>query len=541
MTAIFELPYEELFYQIACQCCQDGKISSDEFKLLKRLSDAFKIDKDRANDLANNAIKAYKNGKISDSTKFSPTELYQATLLKFTSDGVLDGDEDAILQLFKTTLGANPEKFSAITSSKTASTKKLRLKPLVCGNCKGLVPLLHNEWINCPYCSKKVHIPAIYLDAMAARESINRKMSRVVELKDVVGKFPSDFENLLSYFSDKLIFLFFLIFLGVFHYYLDFFSIYPLSLIYRYFFKANFADVVSPFFIALLRALILYILLAVPFALVYRARRKIFVLEELQFSLAASPPAIPGGPALCNNCGAALGIKHDKHLVICGYCETENLVNLPDGWMDKARINHKSISCDLNQALENYSKETGLLFESLLCLGILFLLYGFIVGGINASAQKANWLPVYSEKSNHRELITREGGREPQPKFDDWNLVTLSYSLGAGGSTSLFFPMKAGEKIEVEWKPDKKNYQVKMEKNPYLKGWKLPNKLFARLILAGVFDSSGRKVWESIESKGLEVGLAESFKAPVSGIYALRIIFPKPYDSFYLKISRRND
>jgi DNA-directed RNA polymerase subunit RPC12/RpoP len=50
---------------------------------------------------------------------------------------------------------------------------------------------------------------------------------------------------------------------------------------------------------------------------------------RLQTELAAQPPAHPGGPSLCRECGAALTVSDDALGVRCDYCGADNLVALP--------------------------------------------------------------------------------------------------------------------------------------------------------------------------------------------------------------------
>jgi len=57
---------------------------------------------------------------------------------------------------------------------------------------------------------------------------------------------------------------------------------------------------------------------------------------KLQANLAAKPPERPGFPSTCRECGAALDVAPGKLGVRCPYCGSDNLVALPDAWVERA-------------------------------------------------------------------------------------------------------------------------------------------------------------------------------------------------------------
>lgn len=63
------------------------------------------------------------------------------------------------------------------------------------------------------------------------------------------------------------------------------------------------------------------------------ARRRIVSRRRLQAALAAKPPARPGGPAGCRQCGAPLDVGPGALGVRCPYCRADNLVALPRAWV----------------------------------------------------------------------------------------------------------------------------------------------------------------------------------------------------------------
>jgi hypothetical protein len=57
---------------------------------------------------------------------------------------------------------------------------------------------------------------------------------------------------------------------------------------------------------------------------------------KLQAGLAAKPPERPGFPSTCRQCGAALDVAPGQLGVRCAYCGSDNLVALPDSWIERA-------------------------------------------------------------------------------------------------------------------------------------------------------------------------------------------------------------
>ena len=64
------------------------------------------------------------------------------------------------------------------------------------------------------------------------------------------------------------------------------------------------------------------------------ARRSAKSLRFLHAGLAAKSPSRAGGPAECRTCGAPLFARSSDLSVNCPYCRTDNLVRIPDEWVD---------------------------------------------------------------------------------------------------------------------------------------------------------------------------------------------------------------
>lgn len=529
---------ERLFRQISLYFCHDGKITSEEFSILRKLAQKLKLDKNKANQIANEAIKLYKKGEIDKARKDSPDFIYQNLLLGFASDGILDAGEDDLLQGIKSTIGAKAENFKKMGA---AGDKPVRLKPLVCKNCKGLFPLSHKEWIECPYCGEKNHIPRSYIDAIAARKLLTRHKSKIHEIRDSVGHVPTTFEYVISNFSDYLIFfLFFLVFIFTQHI-LNMVLFYPMALYYRHSLGLNFFDHASPALLAFTKMAVLYILLAIPFAWIYKLKRKVAVLGPLQMSLAAGPPKIPGGPATCNNCGGALEITATSHLVSCPYCETENLVNLPDKWLSTTKSRLADARQTFAQTLHNYKKETGRLKETLVCLFILFIVFGVILTGFYKLNLSNVFLPpATSDKASRDDLIPFKL-LKAKKEFAKWNKLSLYYAKRNRDFVELFFLMKAGEKIAVQWKPDMEYYRGLQEKRYYMRDIPVPDRLKTEFFLTFDYTPSAQTEMKKIATRIMPPEKEFIFTANVAGYHHLRFHFPEHLNKFYTKITRQND
>ncbi|MBU1109846.1 MAG: hypothetical protein KKB51_24405 [Candidatus Riflebacteria bacterium] len=530
------LSVEELFFQISLECCVDGKVSADEFKLLRKVSELLGINKEKANEIANRAASLFKKGELQAARKSNPDFLYRDLLIKLSTDGVLDAEEDSVLQSLKDILGCDVKNFQKLECGD--DQKKIRLKPLLCSNCKGLLPLEKKEWISCPYCAKKNSIPVSYLDAIATRASLNRHKSKLHEIRDVVGSIPTYFESVIAYFPDSLVFFLFVLFLVFFQSYLNMLLFYPVALYYEKYLLKSFFDFASPTMLAVMKASVLYVLISIPFAFIYRTKRKVAVLWPLQVSMAAGPPVIPGGPATCNNCGAGLVIKHDSHIVSCNYCETENLVGLPENWLRTARSRLSGVQKSSTEVIQNFKKETGRLYETLICLAVLFVIYGFILNAFYADARSNNFLPQITGDEAQSKVIYTDRAVMPSLKFGEWVQLNLSYAGTSREFADLFFFMNAGEKVEVSWKPDSQYYKELQQKKYYLKDLPGPDRIDCEFFQTFSYKRSGQTEMENKQALVMRSEENYELKAEISGYHNLRFNFSENLSQFYIKISK---
>src|SRR5689334_9469916 len=81
---------------------------------------------------------------------------------------------------------------------------------------------------------------------------------------------------------------------------------------------------------------------------------------NLGAAFAASPPATPGEPPNCRQCGAPLSVQPDDVLVRCIYCEAESLVRLDDRHLKTLRTRVTSAEASLAQAMNALTKHAKL-------------------------------------------------------------------------------------------------------------------------------------------------------------------------------------
>lgn len=527
---------EDLFGQICEACCSDGRVSADEFKLLQKVSHLLALDKDQANQLANNAIARYKAGELDKSPCSSSEAIYQNLLLKLSEDGIIDAEEDETLQSLKQLLGCDVNNFQKIDGEER--TRKIRLKPLICVNCKGLLPLAKSEWVECPYCCHKNSIPRSYHDAVAVRASLQRHKSKLHEVRAAVGHVPTWFESVIANFSDYLIFFLFFLFLLFFQYYLNAIIFYPLVWYYEKYCLQNFFDFASPVTMAFVKAGVLYAILALPFAYIYRLKRKLAVLGPLQISLAAGAPVVPGGPSLCNNCGAGLVVEKNSQVVSCAYCETENIVGLPENWLKTARSRLAGTQKSSTAAFANYKKESGRFYETLASLAGLFVVFGIILASFYWVQRSDHFLPVPSPDQKHRQFVFPDKFAKEPFEFGKWVDIGFGYAPTSRNFVDLFVFLHAGDKLEVVWKPDLEYYRKKQEEAYYLRDVPVADRMDLEFYQTFCWRGSGNPAMKKLTRRMLMAGNSSEFVAEIGGYHNLRCYFPEYLKSFHLKIDR---
>jgi hypothetical protein len=94
-------------------------------------------------------------------------------------------------------------------------------------------------------------------------------------------------------------------------------------------------------------------------------------------AFAASPPAAPGEPPNCRQCGAPLSVQPDDVLVRCIYCEAESIVRFDDVQMETLRTRVASAQASLAEAMNALNKHAKL--ASLETRGRTYVIAGLLV------------------------------------------------------------------------------------------------------------------------------------------------------------------
>jgi hypothetical protein len=94
-------------------------------------------------------------------------------------------------------------------------------------------------------------------------------------------------------------------------------------------------------------------------------------------AFAATPPATPGAPPNCRQCGAPLSVHPDDVVVRCIYCEAESIVRLDKAAMESLRTRVASARSSLAQAMSALAKHSKL--AGLETRGRTYIIAGLLV------------------------------------------------------------------------------------------------------------------------------------------------------------------
>ncbi|MFC1744287.1 hypothetical protein ACFL35_09840 [Candidatus Riflebacteria bacterium] len=354
------------------------------------------------------------------------------------------------------------------------STKKL---PLDCPDCGSPIPLKGAEWTECPYCQKKVRVPDDYAEVVISQQLIQENKQEALEFMADIGKPPGTFGRLIARIP-IILYVFFLSFYG-----------YSLKLVCNSIFFENFLryyefslhlnpyDAAYPWQLTLFDFGPFFLMLAAPISVIYYLRIKLDSLHHLHFILAASPPALEGGPLTCRNCGAPLDVPDDVPGVLCTYCSTENLVSLPSDWVDSnVREAHSTIE-DLNNAIEVYNENTSSYLRIIFYLFAIFTFFALFYfmdyrylraktyPGTYRKALRNRKQLLTSDEKNHINIpLNRTLKRKDVKKIADQYFVPLAYreKLKIALKRDYRIPIrKLQAKIDAAEKKERKEYARK--------------------------------------------------------------------------------
>lgn len=302
---------------------------------------------------------------------------------------------------------------SELAAAPAVAPTPLKVEPLVCGQCDGPVPIVDEAETTCPYCRSVVAIPP---EHHALRQATHASEADLAEAQAQYAKLGAPPGPLLRAWSGAadgaLSFLgaalrvFLKIWVGLLQIVFEALKniddlrillvvlALPLIALYGVLWATGMAlrlmapvfgvDVIDRLTITggfLVLGCVLYVLFPIPIALRNYADAWAGVRRRLQTCLAARPPRVAGGPALCRRCGAALVVPQRALGVRCVYCQADNLVAMPARWVaDVERASadlHEQVSTALEEEAETRrSARRG----AVGLLGITLLLPGLTAG-----------------------------------------------------------------------------------------------------------------------------------------------------------------
>lgn len=244
---------------------------------------------------------------------------------------------------------------------------KPTLVPLQCAACGGRVPLVAGDATPCPSCGATVEIPSEYRelrDSERQLDDVRREAHRIAVALAHVPPWPVRMLAMFDHWAFIGFGLAFWITAGV-----------TIGVLLPPLFGARFGVSTVDVLDENTQAWIGFIVPIGTFALGLLgagwARKRVIVRGGLQAALAARPPERAGGPAGCRQCGAALVVGRGASAVTCPYCDTENIVNLPSGFLDKVRQQKLSLGREVERAIKEWNEQRSALRWSLFWRAVL--------------------------------------------------------------------------------------------------------------------------------------------------------------------------
>ncbi len=450
-----QITREQLFQQVIKEACRDGKISSEEFSILKNLAKLLDLEITSANRIAAEIIEKFKTGELQFSATENPEALYRNVLLAFNDDNIIDGNEEALLEKIRSWLGL-PTKSESMNASDGDQSKPEcvveangDIRPLRCDNCNAQIPLLRRPEVKCPYCGEKKIIPNTYLEALATRTSFAARRKQAEELFKKLGAPPSKVEEAVSELDQQMLLVSFVLSLGVLIGMVQFVVFYPLDWFYARFLQLNMLDSIPYWLPTMLATMTTFVVSVIPFTLLYLIRRKVLSLKHIQVALSAKPPQMPGGPATCRSCGSPFEVPANTPGVTCPYCQTDNLLQVPAEWLQDTMSISLKVGKNAINAENVFKRETRLGWESALSLFLLFLFIGtinwFLLAELRPFEQHRQtmaWLDHYSEEIAGPRLVrqSKRIGRDfPIGQWieDAWEMEEFFVALAPGEQLQL--------------------------------------------------------------------------------------------------------
>jgi len=265
------------------------------------------------------------------------------------------------------------------------------LRPLQCVGCGAALPLGQAKTARCRFCNAETPIPDAYLALQRSAKSFADNRTLAEQLYGDVGQPPGRFLRTWGQGAEGTARIGALVVGGL----LAAVYIHPLvglgctlaaAYALGYPVAAAWHGVdwilgypsvpLSPYPVLLIAALVVVLLVGIPAVLFGKERALAKVRKDIHASLAAAPPERPGGPSRCRTCGAALDIPQGALGVPCVYCNTDNLVALPETWVTRLQASEFHHFLQIDAALDAFRRTAREANEELwlLLAGLVFSL-----------------------------------------------------------------------------------------------------------------------------------------------------------------------
>lgn len=333
----------------------------------------------------------------------------------------------------------------------------MELKPLVCPDCGGAVPLGPGSTCPCPSCNGQVPIPQNYVEWRFQKEQKLLAEETLINLHERLGKTPKRWEIWLANLKGGCgcggCLLFFVTM------YIGGLLLRALVALWNQFAPASWQQV-NPDGGAsfLVTAIVLLPYLAattfVVMALAY-TRRKVLTLATLQGKLLASPPVHAGGPSTCRACGGPLSVQPGQLCSPCYYCGSQNLVALEPEWCDQLRASTDQSQESFAEAMAVYDETTAKARKKMFGYGVFFLFLAWFLTSSMKSDEAKRWPPKgFESYVKQQRVLTLNRGQElalGQPIHFDFHQSNMHVpgELQNYHAVYFFVPLQQGEKLNV--------------------------------------------------------------------------------------------
>jgi len=265
----------------------------------------------------------------------------------------------------------------------------MALDHLLCPGCAAPVPLVGGDHGTCPSCGASYPIPDTY-QALRDEANATARKPEALALAKALGKPPPLLIRAFAVFSSAW---FVMIGLGFWIAGGMVVSVRAMPWIGRHVFHVNTYDVLSESRQMQLMLLLPIGTLVIGFTLTSWARKRGIVRGGLQSALAATPPAVPGGPKTCHRCAAPLAPEPGSLTARCAYCQADNLVEMPQDWVVQMRAHAKKLTKEVDKAERAWNHEKRALRRGLIKRFILWTVFllvpiWFIFGAVRDNSEK---------------------------------------------------------------------------------------------------------------------------------------------------------